>query len=404
MESKEAWKLTSDLHVEHGKGDPFAAAIRATRMPMLITDPRRDDNPIIFANDAFLSLTGYTREEVTGSNCRFLQGADTDPDAIEKIRAAIKARRDINVDILNYRKDGSTFWNALYISPVHNEQGELLYFFASQLDITDRVNSQQRIQEEKDRFEQEVRKRTQELEIALQDGRRANVDLKAALEAQSLLLNEVDHRVKNNLQMISSLIIMQSRNIPDANIRQSLMSMLERVEALSAVHRRLYQSADVSRFDLAEFSRDLTRDLVNASSRSNVRIEFDLEPVEVPAERAAPIALMVNELVTNSLKHAFIENRPGKIALSVKRIDGHATITVEDDGVGMRVDGDAAHRVQGEGIGDGARGFEYGKGSFGKSLVEALGRQVRATTQWEPANPGTRVEIRWPLHPKGPPS
>lgn len=404
MESKEAWKLTGDLHVEHGKGDPFAAAIRATRMPMLITDPRRDDNPIIFANDAFLSLTGYTREEVTGSNCRFLQGADTDPDAIEKIRAAIKARRDINVDILNYRKDGSTFWNALYISPVHNEQGELLYFFASQLDITDRVNSQQRIQEEKDRFEQEVRKRTQELEIALQDGRRANVDLKAALEAQSLLLNEVDHRVKNNLQMISSLIIMQSRNIPDANIRQSLMSMLERVEALSAVHRRLYQSADVSRFDLAEFSRDLTRDLVNASSRSNVRIEFDLEPVEVPAERAAPIALMVNELVTNSLKHAFIENRPGKIALSVKRIDGHATITVEDDGVGMRVDGDAAHRVQGEGIGDGARGFEYGKGSFGKSLVEALGRQVRATTQWEPANPGTRVEIRWPLHPKGPPS
>ena len=404
MESKEAWKLTGDLHVEHGKGDPFAAAIRATRMPMLITDPRRDDNPIIFANDAFLNLTGYTREEVTGSNCRFLQGADTDPDAIEKIRAAIKARRDINVDILNYRKDGSTFWNALYISPVHNEQGELLYFFASQLDITDRVNSQQRIQEEKDRFEQEVRKRTQELEIALQDGRRANVDLKAALEAQSLLLNEVDHRVKNNLQMISSLIIMQSRNIPDANIRQSLMSMLERVEALSAVHRRLYQSADVSRFDLAEFSRDLTRDLVNASSRSNVRIEFDLEPVEVPAERAAPIALMVNELVTNSLKHAFIENRPGKIALSVKRIDGHATITVEDDGVGMRVDGDAAHRVQGEGIGDGARGFEYGKGSFGKSLVEALGRQVRATTQWEPANPGTRVEIRWPLHPKGPPS
>ena len=72
MESKEAWKITGDLNVEHGKGDPFAAAIRATRMPMLITDPRRPDNPVIFANDAFLNLSGYSREEVTGRNCRFL--------------------------------------------------------------------------------------------------------------------------------------------------------------------------------------------------------------------------------------------------------------------------------------------------------------------------------------------
>lgn len=397
MESKEAWKITGDLHVEHGKGDPFAAAIRATRMPMLITDPRREDNPIIFANDAFLKLTGYKREEVTGNNCRFLQGALTDREAVAEIRDAIRQGRDINIDILNYRKDGSAFWNALYISPVHNEKGDLLYFFASQLDITDRINEHQRIEQEKERFEREVQRRTHELEIALKEGHRANVELQAALEAQSLLLNEVDHRVKNNLQMISSLIVMQSRNIPDANIRQSLMSMLERVEALSAVHRRLYQSNDVSRFDLAEFSRDLTRDLVNASSRSNVRLEFDLEPVEVPADRAAPIALMVNELVTNSLKHAFLENRPGKIALSVKRIDGHATITVQDDGVGMHTHGDSIN-VRGDG--DGRAGIEYGKGSFGKSLVEALGRQVRATTEWQHADPGTRVEIRWPLHPQ----
>jgi len=406
MESKEAWKITGDLHVEHGKGDPFAAAVRATRMPMLITDPRRDDNPIIFANDAFLKLTGYTRDEVTGRNCRFLQGPLTDPAAIAAIRQATSAGRDINIDILNYRKDGSMFWNSLYISPVHNEQGELVYFFASQVDITERVNEQQRIEQEKERFEREVQRRTEELEKALAEGRRANAELSSALQAQNLLLNEVDHRVKNNLQMIASLIVMQSRNIPDASIRQSLTSMLERVEALSAVHRRLYKSTDVSRFDLAEFSRELTRDLVNASSRSDISLEFDLDPVEVSPDRAAPIALMINELVTNSLKHAFLEDRPGKIALSVKRIDGHATITIEDDGVGMR-DGDgdgASRRAQGDGNGSATAGMEYGKGSFGKSLVEALGRQVRATTRWQAANPGTRVEIRWPLQPKGPAS
>jgi PAS domain S-box-containing protein len=389
MESKEAWKITGDLHVEHGKGDPFAAAIRATRMPMVITDPRLADNPIIFANDAFLELTGYTREEVTGRNCRFLQGPLTDGDSITRMREAIGSLRDVKIDVLNYRKDGSTFWNALYVSPVLNEQGDVVYYFASLLDITDRVEAHRRVEQQKEVFEQEVQRRTSELQIALNDRERVNEELKNALNTQGLLLNELDHRVKNNLQMISSLIVMQSRNIPDPEIRKSLVSMLERVEALSAVHRRLYQSGDVSRFDLAEFSRDLARDLVSASNHPNVRLEFDLEPVEVSTDRAAPIALMVNELVTNSLKHAFIDNRPGRIALSAKRIDGHYCVSIEDDGVGMRTDGQA-HPAE-NAAPDGVR-----PGSFGKSLVEALGRQVRATTQWVHANPGTRVEIRWP--------
>jgi PAS domain S-box-containing protein len=391
MESKEAWKITGDLRVEHGRADPFAAAIRATRMPMLITDPRRADNPVIFANDAFLQLTGYTREEVTGRNCRFLQGPLTDRATIDQIREAIAEHRDIKVDVLNYRKDRSTFWNALYISPVLNEAGDVVYYFASQLDITDRVEAQQRVEEQREAFEHEVKRRTRELQIALEERERANADLKAAVRAQTLLLNEVDHRVKNNLQMISSLIVMQSRNIPDPDIRKSLLSMLERVEALSAVHRRLYQSNDMSRFDLAEFARDLARDLLNASNKPHVRLEFNLEPVEVPAERAAPIALMVNELVTNSLKHAFVENRPGRIALTVKRLDGHFCIAIEDDGVGMRCE---AHGSDDHRDGDGRENPR--PASFGKSLVEALGRQVRATTQWLHADPGTRVEIRWP--------
>jgi PAS domain S-box-containing protein len=403
MESKEAWKITGDLHVEHGKGDPFAAAIRATRMPMLITDPRRHDNPIIFANDAFLKLTGYTREEVTGRNCRFLQGPQTDRATVAQMREAIANGNDIKVDILNYRKDGSTFWNALYVSPVQNEAGDVVYYFASQLDITERVEATQRIEEQKENFEREVQRRTRELEIALADRERANSELKAAVRAQTLLLNEVDHRVKNNLQMISSLIVMQSRNISDPDARKSLLAMLERVEALSAVHRRLYQSNDVSRFDLAEFSRDLARDLLNASNKPNVRLELNLEPVEVPSDGAAPIALMVNEIVTNSLKHAFVENRPGKIALSVKRMDGHFCITIEDDGVGMKHDGAGKHDGH-DGSGghngydghDGAGQRDGARASFGKSLVEALGKQVRATTQWHAANPGTRVEIRWP--------
>lgn len=369
-EPADAWHMTDDLHVEHGKGDPFAAAIRATRMSMIITDPRRPDNPIVFANDAFLRLSGYGRDEVIGKNCRFLQGPKTDKAAIAEIRSAIEDKTDVAVDILNYRKDGSTFWNALYLSPVSNDKGELQFFFASQLDVSDRKRSEHRITADKDRFEKAVKERTAELE--------------AALEAQTTLLHEVDHRVKNNLQMISSLIIMQRRTSKDEATKHSLTTMLERIEALSTVHRRLYQSKDVSRFDVADFARDLVTDLLTASGRSEIRPALDLEPIIISAEKATPVALMVNELVTNALKHAF-RAKPdgttaGRIGIKMSQPDGHFNIEVSDDGVGMaKANGDA---------------------SFGMRLIKSLARQLHADIEWRDAGPGTKVVISMPNEPQ----
>ncbi len=130
-------RLLENVEIESRKGDPFAAAVRATRMPMIVTDPRQFDNPIVFANDAFLKLTGYSRLEVNGRNCRFLQGPDTDPAAIARIRQAVRDEVDVRVDLLNYRKDGSTFHNALFMGPVRDATGQVVYFFASQLDVSE---------------------------------------------------------------------------------------------------------------------------------------------------------------------------------------------------------------------------------------------------------------------------
>jgi PAS domain S-box-containing protein len=116
--------------------DPFVSAVRATRMPMIVTNPRLPDNPVVFANDAFIRLTGYRREEILGRNCRFLQGPESDRAAIRRIHDAIAAREPIEIDIRNHRKDGTTFWNRLLIAPVRDAAGELAYFFASQLDVT----------------------------------------------------------------------------------------------------------------------------------------------------------------------------------------------------------------------------------------------------------------------------
>ncbi len=118
------------------KTDPFAAAVRATRMPMVISNPRLPDNPIVFVNDSFCRLTGYPREEIVGRNCRFLQGPETDPATVNRIREAVRARRPIEVDIRNHRKTGEPFWNRLLMAPVRDADGVLTYFFASQVDVT----------------------------------------------------------------------------------------------------------------------------------------------------------------------------------------------------------------------------------------------------------------------------
>ena len=360
MKQQENWHITEAVTHALGRGDPFAAAVRATRMPMVITDPNQADNPIIFCNQAFQELSGYGREEVVGRNCRFLQGPESDPDTISAIRSAISGGRDIAVDLLNYRKDGSVFWNALYLSPVRDDDGTIRYFFASQLDVTDRVEAQATIRAQKDIIEREVERRT--------------ADLEAALETKTLLLHEVDHRVKNNLTMIGSLLRLQARTIDDPAITSKLEAMLERVDALATVHRRLYESDDLAKFDVGAFTANLVSDVVGASGRTDLNVTTQVEKIEVPSSIAAALGLVLNEVLTNAIKHAYASGRVGTLSVSAKQRDDLAIISIADDGPGM--DRDAT-------IPDG----------LGLVLIKRLSRQIGVTTHWEPLPQGTRVEL-----------
>ncbi len=129
------------------RGSVFFAAVEMTRMPMILADPRQDDTPIVFANNAFLDLTGYEEGEVLGRNCRFLQGAGTDPEHVRRLREALAAGQATAVEILNYRRDGTPFWNAVFMGPVYNPEGEVIYYFASQLDVTQRRESEQQFRQ-----------------------------------------------------------------------------------------------------------------------------------------------------------------------------------------------------------------------------------------------------------------
>ena len=115
----------------------FTQATEQTRMALCFSDPKQEDCPIVYVNEAFVLLTGYDRDEIVGHNCRFLQGEDTAPEAVAAIRQALDEKEVRVIDILNYRKDGTPFWNALHVGPVFNENGELEYFYGSQWDVTE---------------------------------------------------------------------------------------------------------------------------------------------------------------------------------------------------------------------------------------------------------------------------
>ncbi|GAA6621601.1 MHYT domain-containing protein [Scytonema sp. NUACC26] len=131
-------------------------AIAAASNAIIITDARQSDNPIIFCNAAFETTTGYSPQEVIGRNCRFLQGTDTDPNTIREIRDALQQGRDCQVIIKNYRKDGTSFWNQLTVSPVKDASGQVSHFIGVQADITDRVQAQEQLQSSKETLQRQV--------------------------------------------------------------------------------------------------------------------------------------------------------------------------------------------------------------------------------------------------------
>src|SRR5918998_845941 len=127
-------------------------AVAASSNGVLITDPGLPDNPIVYANPAFERTTGYSMEEVVGRNCRFLQGEDRDQAALEELRDAIREGRECRVVLRNYRKDGSLFWNELYVSPVYDEEGRLTNFVGVQNDVTESRRSGEVLRSSEDRL------------------------------------------------------------------------------------------------------------------------------------------------------------------------------------------------------------------------------------------------------------
>ncbi|MDI5928485.1 blue-light-activated histidine kinase [Rhizobium leguminosarum] len=246
-----------------------AIAFERTRMPMVVTDARKPDLPIVLANKAFLELTGYEAQDVLGRNCRFLQGHATSPIAVAEIRAAIAAEHEITVEILNYKKSGEQFWNRLHLSPIHGDDGRILYFFGSQIDMTE----YRRIE---------------------------------ALEAsEHRLLMEVDHRSKNVLAIVDSIVRLSNADDPALYAA----AIQHRVQALARAHTLLAERGWTS-ISVEELIRQQVMPF--AASRAF----FSGPDIKMPAPVVQPLALVLHELAVNAAHHGALAAAQGRLSVS----------------------------------------------------------------------------------------
>lgn len=169
----ECQQLKTRLHL-------MERALAASSNGIILTDANLPDNPIVYANPAFEKMTGYCAREVIGRNCRFLQGTDRKQAAIAKLRAAVQQQKECHVIIRNYRKDGSLFWNELYIAPVFDAFGKLTHFIGIQTDITERVKAVEALQEREEQYRRIVETATEGIWVIDQDNKTTFVNQQMA--------------------------------------------------------------------------------------------------------------------------------------------------------------------------------------------------------------------------------
>jgi PAS domain S-box-containing protein len=214
------------------------------------------------------------------------------------------------------RKDGTCFWANVVISALRDRDGQLRGYAKVTRDFTERQRA---------RAELEARE----------------ASLATSLKERELLLQEVHHRVKNNLQVIASLISMQIRKLGDRASRDALDECRARVQAIALIHEQLYRSHDFSSVPFSAYARSLAANIFQAAglSPASIKLQMKVESVVLPVDKAIPCGLILNELLTNALKHAFPSDRQGSVSVELlPTTQGGISLVVADDGVGIAED------------------------------------------------------------------
>ncbi len=279
---------------------------------------------------------------------------DEQPRVLDAIHEAIKTKAIFALEHRVLRADGTEGWSYSRAVPLLDDAGEITEWIGAAADISERKRAEQALRENEQR-------------------------LRSAVGERDALLKEAHHRVKNNLQVITSLLEMQARQTADRQALSLLSEARNRITTIAAIHELLYQSGSFSEVDLAAYARRLVRHVVSLYDENHeIEAYVDGEGITIDLARAVPFGLLLNELVSNAYKHAFRSRAGGELRVGLCKDDVYIRLQVTDTGVGL------------------PSGFnERPPTTLGLQLVGMLTKQLGGTVTFDSAG-GTRVGVRVP--------
>jgi PAS domain S-box-containing protein len=283
------------------------------------------------ANDAYCRAHNKTRSQVIGQTAADIWGQDTFDSIIKPHLEECFSGKSVSYESwFQFGGLGRRFYVVNYY-PYFNPQGDVTHCVVVSHDMTS--------------------KKTDEDEVH------------SSLQEKDVLLKEIHHRVKNNLQIISSLLSLQSNTIESQATRELVRESQNRVRSMALIHEKLYQSTSLARIDFGEYLRNLTRDLFRSYSAGGVSLKLQVEDIQLDIDAAIPCGLMVNELVSNALKYAFPQGKGGELLITFSQVARNKyALSVTDNGIGLPTDLDVRKPK-----------------SLGLQLVNMLVAQLRGT-------------------------
>jgi PAS domain S-box-containing protein len=324
----------------------LSCAVEQSRSSYVITDT---ECRIEYVNPAFTEIKGYSSEEVIGDTPRILTTGATTEEIYNELWNTIKSGGEWRGELQNIKKGGELYWEFVIVSPIKNEEGVIEHFLIVQEDITEK-----KIKDDQ---------------------------LRKAVKEKEVMLSEIHHRVKNNLQIISSLLKLQSGYIKDPAAHEYFQISQDRVKTMALIHEQLYKSSELSRINFNEYLRQLTVHLLQSYGISphKCSLSVNIKDIYLGIDTAIPCGLLTNELITNSLKHAFPGDRKGEINIDMtSNPDNMCTLIVKDNGIGIpdEIDFKRSH-------------------TQGMQLIMTLAKQLEGEIEIDKED-GTKVTIVFP--------
>jgi PAS domain S-box-containing protein len=286
-----------------------SAAVEQSPSVVVITDLGGN---IEYVNPKFTELTEYNKDEVLGSNPRILKSGYFSDDIYKGMWDTISSGEEWRGEFHNKKKNGDLYWESASISSIKDSNGTIKHYLAVKEDIT-------------------KRKKMEEALI------KSEKELKSSLEEKNALLRELYHRTKNNMQVISGMLNLSASKFNNDNVSVVFTDLENRIQSMSMVHEKLYQSQNLSSINLKNYIEDLCFSIKSSYNITNCEVTFIfyLEEISVLIDAAVPLGLIITELVSNSFKHAFPGREVGEISIKLETgEDSKLKIEISDNGIG----------------------------------------------------------------------